>query len=1120
MNEQSMVLMQKMQESPALVPEAFQVCDSLQKFRDLLTRTYLDTLPAITASSPAAGDLSLLKLITFSEIRFRQPADLYTGMQSLLTSISRYSIPFIFLLRRTENNNYHLYMGLWGKDRDQMVLLQNSFAAIPAAVRGFLPGCRFIDIDSTDINDTSCSFHEQKRSVWRDIYNLGSCRILTGIPSKKTSQAEVPIEGIDKLADSSHYPFAVLIYADPISRDMIGEFQTSVEKSINEIHKLGKISRQVALNAQLSQLTSTSCAENRGTSLSKTKADGAVHYEQPLSGIETIISNIKTVIRGGEKSSFQRQQSDSEAVQETSSITDTNTESLQKTQGINLSQSVEEIEKTAQAIEAILDRHLKRFEMGHGAGLWQCLTSVFADNDVHADEIANLFQGMLSGESSGDDPIRVIKANRIITLFNASDTEPLSEKLAHPFGITSAASRRLTSGIFTQLTTRELALLASLPQHELPGICVEGLVEYGRSWDRDGQEDAGVGIHIGNLIDRNQPTESSIHLSQKMLQRHCFVSGATGSGKSTTIKHLLCRLWQDCHIPFMVIEPVKSEYQELRKALGHELRFFRLGEDSFSLNPFAFDDSHIMLSSHLDMLKATFNASLGMYSSMPFILEHILYQVYRERGWDLCSGKNDYIEQLKRQGYTQYKELRRIYYPLLSDTSPMVQGAIHHFFGATHTDYSASLSGALQARLTSLVQGAKGQVFDQNATISFRELLSGPCVIELSNFSDNDEKALIMALLMTRLYEHRQAEERERQQCGGASLDKLRHVLVIEEAHRLLSRPTAGGDYTAQGRQKGVEVFADILAEVRSYGQGIVIADQIPSKLIPDVLRNTDVKIAHRIVDKEDRELIGATMNLEEKQIQELARLAPGEACIYFSGLRKALNVKITAEPPLEDGSHPSEAPKDTPTIGVSFYRIGTICLESQIILQDNKDFHAAGQRLRNLGIQQWQDLEQGMLLFAKLRMAASHDKPLEERAKECCTLLRTMAKYLQALLEDDCSTAENCAQELMSQLTIEQINNILDACARKNFHDYKQWIKALTDILLVDPAKSPQDSYEKAGQLIVDILSYLRGDMPGVEACLNVQYKFLAGSLEGISIPDYIRIESINLYKERFPLC
>lgn len=80
MNEQSMVLMQKMQESPALVPEAFQVCDSLQKFRDLLTRTYLDTLPAITASSPAAGDLSLLKLITFSEIRFRQPADLYTGM--------------------------------------------------------------------------------------------------------------------------------------------------------------------------------------------------------------------------------------------------------------------------------------------------------------------------------------------------------------------------------------------------------------------------------------------------------------------------------------------------------------------------------------------------------------------------------------------------------------------------------------------------------------------------------------------------------------------------------------------------------------------------------------------------------------------------------------------------------------------------------------------------------------------------------------------------------------------------------------------------------------------------------------------------------------------------------
>ena len=193
-----------------------------------------------------------------------------------------------------------------------------------------------------------------------------------------------------------------------------------------------------------------------------------------------------------------------------------------------------------------------------------------------------------------------------------------------------------------------------------------------------------------------------------------------------------------------------------------------------------------------------------------------------------------------------------------------------------------------------MIRGAKGHVLNrfENA-IDMASLLKKPCVIELWPFTDNEEKAFVMALIMIKLYEYRQKIDL----IGKGNVDHpLEHVLVIEEAHRLLSKQQAAGEYSSSGRQKAVEFFADILAEIRSYGQGIVIVDQIPSKLIPDVLKNTDVKIAHRLADKEDREVIGGTMNLTKEQIGEVSRLRPGEGVVYYSGLRQAVKLKVPLE--------------------------------------------------------------------------------------------------------------------------------------------------------------------------------------------------------------------------------
>jgi hypothetical protein len=399
---------------------------------------------------------------------------------------------------------------------------------------------------------------------------------------------------------------------------------------------------------------------------------------------------------------------------------------------------------------------------------------------------------------------------------------------------------------------------------------------------------------VGKLVDREAKTPTDVKIGLDQIQRHCFVTGVTGSGKSNTMRHLVKELWQEKRIPFLVIEPVKSEYRMLKDTLGEDLRILQLGSPSeeFSLNPFDFERNlEGGLVMHIDNLKACFNATMGTYSSMPFILEDIIYKVYAQNGWDFSNNTNS-IEATIRQVHKDIHPDTCI--PRMSDMLPLVEESIQSFF-PQQTDYGGSLLGAMRARISSMTRGAKGHLLDRPVTtLSTRDLLSKPCVVELGSFADNDEKAFVMALILIKIYEYRHSQDVLNR---GKAPSGLEHVLIIEEAHRLLSKPAPAGEHSSSGRQKGVEVFSDMLAEIRSYGQGIVIVDQIPSKLTPDVLKNTDVKIAHRVVDKEDREVIGGTMNLDEEQIKDLARSGPGRATVYFSGLRQALRVQVPNTP-------------------------------------------------------------------------------------------------------------------------------------------------------------------------------------------------------------------------------
>jgi hypothetical protein len=151
---------------------------------------------------------------------------------------------------------------------------------------------------------------------------------------------------------------------------------------------------------------------------------------------------------------------------------------------------------------------------------------------------------------------------------------------------------------------------------------------------------------------------------------------------------------------------------------------------------------------------------------------------------------------------------------------------------------------------------------------------------------DDSEKAFLMALLLINLYEFC---ETSRDYSGG-----LQHITLFEEAHRLLKNipPTISAE-GANPRGKAVEMFSDILSEIREYGEGFIIVDQVPAKLAPDALKNTNLKILHRIVAADDRESVGNAMNLSLEQKEHVVRLRVGQAIVHNEYLDEPILVQV-----------------------------------------------------------------------------------------------------------------------------------------------------------------------------------------------------------------------------------
>lgn len=376
----------------------------------------------------------------------------------------------------------------------------------------------------------------------------------------------------------------------------------------------------------------------------------------------------------------------------------------------------------------------------------------------------------------------------------------------------------------------------------------------------------GGDIEVGKL--RSSPKGDTIGFNLKDLAKHMLVVGTPGSGKTTFSVGMLDRLWKEHHIPFLVIEPAKNEYRALVQSIP-DLQVFTPGKNfisPFVYNPFV-PPKNVKLETYKSTLKTAFAAGVSMTTPLDKIFEEAINNCYSDFRW--------------LDTYTTDNKGK------IFNITDFIKCFQQTFDEIGYTGDAKNIGRAGVVRLNSLVN-----LFDNYYSIPIEDLLSKPTIIELAAIENAEQKALIISLLLLSVLSYVNANYVGE---GG-----LKNVILLEEAHVLLDSNMNSGQGEANPSSIAQGLIKRMLAEIRSYGVGLVIADQSPRKVGTDVVALTDMKVIFRLVEAADKQIIADSSNMSDAMIQRMSKLKPGEAFLFFNKLDEPEEV-ITPDYRLEN---------------------------------------------------------------------------------------------------------------------------------------------------------------------------------------------------------------------------
>ena len=837
--------------------------------QSLASGVTIDNMPVLALDGNI--DISDVKFYHIKELTFEEDSPRREAFENVISTLRIDGIIFVYLIVGG-SNGVSFYAGVT-KDmsyRGELELDIDDIGkrVLKPSIEGNFRGSKVLEVEKG-----------QKAELVSKIDKMKRFAKVSGIPSVYKDKED--FQGIDRLIDiMSGDEFVLVVLAKPMSNGAIADIEKVLFDAYNHIAPMTKTSVQ---HSDASS-TSTSTSATKGSSIS----DGTNYSESNQKGKNTSKgttntegysssfgdnSSSGTSESAGENSSFSKTTGTSQTKSENESFN--KSESISKNQGSNL--SFEFTNKMASELTKYIDEVLlKRINYGKNKGLFDSCIYLMSNEKGNLTKLGNAIRAIFSGDESNKSPLIFSNLNAAKDINEIKCIKNFQIPKINLIENTNAVISRslLSQNLASQscwMSANELSVIATLPKKEVVGLSLKEEVEFGLNIKEQILQDEA--IFLGNMVQSGKELNQKIFIDKAWLDKHIFIAGVTGSGKTTTCQRIL----KSANLPFLVIEPAKTEYRAMLNDMD-DLLIFTLGDERvapFRINPFEFFP-HESISSRVDMIKANIEASFDMEAAIPQIIESALYRCYEEYGWDISTSKNYKFSDPFADGVFAF--------PTLSDLVRQANIVVEEqgFDERLKKDYI----GSINARLQGLLVGSKAFMLNNQRSVDFADLLEKNVVLELEEVKNGAEKSLIMGFILININEALKVKYKEYKNKG----EEFRHITLIEESHRLLSKFMPGD---SPNKKLGVETFADMLAEVRKYGESLIIVDQIPNKLTPEVLKNTNTKIVHKIFAQDDKEAIGNTMALNDEQKEFLSNLETGRAIVSNPNFIKPIQVQI-----------------------------------------------------------------------------------------------------------------------------------------------------------------------------------------------------------------------------------
>lgn len=884
--------------------------NALNLVDDVVLKSYLKRLDSMDiASMPEAeGVDSSIVLFKINRMVYEEDEFATDKFISAISSMS-FADCSVFLVIDGYRDKTDFYMGV--KNNDSKRTTVSVADTFKSSLVGQFPG---IDIEDYSIIDRGKNSSLQEQ-VLRRISNASSLSSYVGIPAFKDEDGKYDnknyVQGTEKLAQAMQGKrYTAIILASNLTTDVVTEIRNGYETIYSQLSPMATQQLAYSTNESLANAINRSKgvtqgktktqtigeSHTNGTSSSHGKSDSETKKSKTAVGCSVLGGMLSAVGFGlsvtgagaaigiplmaaggvmsavgatgksktsGTTDTYGTSQSDTEnrSMSDAESHSETFTDSLGKTATIGSSKNytltihnkhIEELMKR-------IDQELERISMSESTGLWSVASYFFSyDNDfASAESASTIFKSIMQGEESG---VETSAINSWID--NSQKMKMLTNSvchLSHPvfWNNLTVNGENIKVENSSLLSSKELAMLLSLPHKSVPGFPVVEHVSLAKEVIRNNESLMKREVSLGCIFDLGKAyTENRVKLDVKSLTQHVFVTGSTGCGKSETIYKLINETKQ-VGTKFLVIEPAKGEYKNVFgdvNVFGTNPLIMPL----LRINPFSFPTGvHVL--EHIDRLTEIFNVCWPMYSAMPAVLKKAMLDAYESCGWDLRLSVN----RLSRGEDV---------YPSFLDLFLSLEKVITE--SAYSEEVKSNYSGALLTRVESLTNGLNGEIFSVNE-LSNMVLFDENCIIDLSRVGSQETKSLIMGILIMRLSEYRMT---------GANTPNsaLKHLTVLEEAHNILKRVST--EQSQEGSNmagKSVEMITNAIAEMRTYGEGFVIVDQSPTSVDKAAIKNTNTKIVMRLPDEDDRKVSGKAAGMNDKQIDEIAKLPTGVAVVY-----------------------------------------------------------------------------------------------------------------------------------------------------------------------------------------------------------------------------------------------